>query len=158
MALSPTSSRPSGGSTYTPPTKRGNFDSGGVVTIANSGTNYLPWHDASYPGGPVVDLTAPSTPVVLASGIYTVSVFVLGHDLTANGFLGAVLIMDDNGDGIITRSQSRLSTAAQNLPQAFVSGTYYIPVDGTIRVRAENYDGVAARDFELYGATIQRLT
>jgi hypothetical protein len=155
MAVVPASSH--GGGSAAPVT-RGTFAADVPSTIANGATAYLSWDDVSSGGGPVVDLSSNTTPVVLAAGVYAVAVGVEAEAMTAGGCFTIQLKLDASGEGIVLVTDSRTATAAEPVVFAAIAGTYYIPDAGEIRVRVQNRDGAATRDFGIQTATIQRIS
>jgi len=140
-----------------PPTARGNF-SGNNVNIADNAVAPLSWSDLSYPGGPVLDLTDPTLPVVLATGIYAVSVGVQGATLTAGGLFELTLRLYADGDDSDVNADSRPASAAQSSPTCFIANTYLIPAGGQIRLDCRSRDGASSRNFAIFQASVQRIT
>jgi hypothetical protein len=153
MALSPTSSRPSGGST--PVTAREQCW-GNAVSIANGGIAAITWDHTLGPNT-LLDRTDPAAPVVVAAGVYTVGVVVEpGADLTAGGTYAIVLGLDIGGD--IANFWGWSTGQLSDVRNVTVNGTWYLPAGAELRINCRNHDGAATRSFVLDAAYVQRIS
>jgi hypothetical protein len=159
MALSPTGSRASGGSSYTPPTARQGFGTSTGVSIANGGNARLAWDGQSYGPNVLLDRTDPTIPVITTAGIYAVlAVVVPGENMTAGGSFQVSLGLDTDDTDASAFIESPAATAGALTPNVSIGLTWYMPAEATIRLNVRNHDGVAERLFEVASAQVQRIT
>jgi len=136
-------------------TTRESLNTGGTVLIANAGQARMPWAHAA--DSVLVDLTDPTAPAVIASGVYACSVIVFPADpMTAGGFWNLDFELDFFG-AAQNVNQDAPATAADVQPPLPLSLTYYIPAGGQIVAAVTNNDGVAAINFRGVAMYIQRL-
>jgi hypothetical protein len=157
MALSPTSSRSSGGSSYTAPITRALY-TGNAVTVANGANAYLTLNTKNS-GTALLNISVPDTPTVVTAGVYAVTVEFQPQDvLTTGGHYNAHLGLDAGGDNPDVQVDSPVSTAASNAPQVCIAVTYYLPAGSEIAVRLWNYDGTASVPYAIGAFVIQRIS
>lgn len=136
---------------------REQLDSGGTTNIADGVAADLPWSLSS--GDSLLDLTTPTDPVIITSGIYAVTVDVQGIALTTGGTFAVKLLLDGGGDNASVFASSPPSTTGFGVnPEVSIAMTYYIPAGGRLQVNVENRDGVSDRDFSMNNAIVQRIT
>jgi hypothetical protein len=128
------------------------------VSIANAGTALLDWSSVLGPDLTLVNVSAPTVPVIPTAGIYAVSVEASGTTLTPAGYFQLGLELDSDGLDASAQVDSRPASAARPTPLVTVTLVLYIPAAGTLRARVHSFDGASTRAFTLTEATVQRIT
>lgn len=131
--------------------------SGNPLTIANTATASLTW-DSLDQGVELLDRSSPAAPLVLADGLYVLSVQISPVALSAGGFatLAATLTNATLGveaDTTVAAAQVAAGIAgdtATTVPLALRAGD---PVAALVT----NGDGALARDFALFAAFLTKL-
>jgi len=139
-----------------PTTERELLTTPGSTNIGNGFNADLPW--AYLQGDVLLDLSTPTLPTVIEAGIYAVTLGVQGSALTVGGIYQVIFWMDQTGDSAMVVASSPPSVTADPDPEVTVAMTYYVPAGGILEVAVVNGDGVAARDFNLNSAVVQRIT
>jgi hypothetical protein len=129
---------------------------GAAVTVADDATDALTWDTLDF-GDDLLDRSDPAAPVVLASGIYAVTVETFVDTLTADGAYIARLGLASNEGWAFFQAASAPFSLANAAPAVVVSVTWYVAAGDGILARVTNLDGVAPRDFHLSVATVQQL-
>lgn len=82
---------------YTPPTNRQRIDH--AITIPDNETDVVSFLDGGSSGTPIFDLTSPTHPVVVAAGVYAITVSVAPNAESVSSDTGLALVnvvLDDN--------------------------------------------------------------
>lgn len=109
-------------------------------------------------GDDLLDLSAPTAPTVLATGVYAVAVTVAADEpFTVGISLPVQLELDANGEDPIVYGLSPAADATNTNPQVLLAMTYYVPIGGAIKVSATNQD-VAARNIHIQSGVVQRIS
>lgn len=128
---------------------------GNNVNVNNGAGALLTW-DTKGAGVELLDRSTLNAPTIITAGVYAVAVTARGLTMTATGGYLLVLELDANGADA-TAEDSALASAAYPSPETFAALVYYLPAGALVAVSVLNNDGVAARDFVLTNAVIQRL-
>lgn len=128
--------------------------SGNFLNIANFASVDLPWNSHDF-GATLLNRATPDTPRVITPGVYAVSVTVLGSNLTVGGAFGVRLFV---GLNTLARAQSPPATGLNDTPVVSVSLTAFVAANAPITVTVSNQDSALARNFQLGGASVQKLT
>lgn len=127
--------------------------SGNFLNIANFASVDLPWNSHDF-GATLLNRATPDTPRVITSGVYAVSVTVLGSNLTVGGAFGVTLILGTTQ----ARAQSPPATGLNDTPVVSMSLTAFVAANAPLTVTVTNLDSALARNFKLGGASVQKLT
>lgn len=144
------------GATYSPPTGR-SLISGNDVTINDTQVLALTW-DSLDSGSALLNRTSLGAPTVVTAGIYAFTIVIRTSFITAGAFYIATLELDSNGDDATLDVPSPPATAVDTGPKISLAATYYMPAGAIILLKVNNRDGVAARDFSIQAAVVQRIT
>jgi hypothetical protein len=132
---------------------------GVAVTIAGGDGGILDWSSAAVVGTALLDVTDPTTPLVVEGGVYAISVQVIpADDLTIGANYRLRVDLDNNGEDGLAIADSSPATADQRRPRLVVSLTYYVPAGGVLQAVLTNMDGVVSHGFLIALAIIQRLS
>lgn len=132
---------------------------GNILTeIANGAEAYLPLDDIG-DGTPLLDLTDPAAPAVLADGYYAATAIVRSSGpLTDGGVYEATLHLDPEDKDAISHFTSAPPGEAGLDSFLSPSCTFFIPAGGLITLNIFNADGVAAREFSWDELILVKLT
>lgn len=141
--------------TYVPPQ---GFEQirGNAATINNGSDGALPWNTV-LGGDPLVDISNPLQPTIVAAGVYAIGVTLKVASMTVGGWFRGALTLDLTGNGLSIISDSPPTTATDD-PILGLSLTGFIPAGGRLNVEASNFDGAAGRDFHIDQAVVQRIS
>jgi hypothetical protein len=150
---------PAASSAYTPPTARQGIGSSSSVSIGNGGSDLLAWDGTSFGPDTLLDRTTTTVPSVLTAGIYAVTVLVApGEDMTVGGNYQTQLELDSDSTDATATQDSAPANANALRPDVTLAMVWYIPANGTLRLRVRNHDGAAARGFGFGNIQIQKIT
>jgi hypothetical protein len=150
MALNPTTSR--GSSSAQPHTQEFLHNAPGE-SIANGDFSALVWTKDT--GDTLLNLTVPTLPTIITSGIYAFNSQVYASTFTVGGYFQAQLDLDLDGADWAPVVTSALATAAA-YPVVALPVTMYLTAGMKVRILVSNFDGVAARDFS-QATLVQRI-
>lgn len=127
-----------------------------TTPVGDGSSAYMSWEHVS--GSSLLDLSAPTDPVILTSGIYAVSVTVFPSDaMTVGGAFAVVLLFDGGSIAAASEGSGRVAIPGEQFV-ASVSLTHYIPAGKTIRAQVGNNDGASTIEFGISRAHLQRIT
>jgi hypothetical protein len=131
--------------------------SGASKSIADGAQDLLPWSFFD-DGDAVLDISNTVSPVVVASGVYAVTVCVRTLAMTSGGTYRFSLVLDTTGFAPSVEGDAPPASAAQTTPDVTLAMTKYIPAGSGIATLVENLDGAAARFFAIQRAVCQRIS
>lgn len=140
-------------------TQRASYGSGDNATIATGAPGNVPWGDLGS-GEPLLDLSSPTAPTVVAGGIYSVTVVVAGAITTEGGYFHTILHLDRDNEDAVCEMDSRLQNGTLPFPNACIvslNSTYYLPAGGVVGVQVINEDGAEDCIFYIQEAILQLL-
>lgn len=118
-------------------------------------------HGGTVHADPLLDLTDPANPVVVAAGIYVVSAeFKFGNDRQAGKSYYCEIDMDANADDANVATNQSLDPVNSSLGatdiQAALSITYYVPAGGVINAAVQHNRTSDATHFD-FSVWLQRI-
>ena len=148
-----------GGGGALPVTARAQYSTTTPRSVSNGASTDLDW-DLVDATTPLLDVTDPQVPLVVADGLYAITATVLPtDDMTVGGYFE----VDINGYDTLQLNpeviqDSRAATAAAPRPKAAVSLTYWLRAGDPLYMTVINYDGSATRHFVIDFAFVQKLS
>lgn len=131
--------------------------SGNAVTIPASSNSLLTF-DNALSGDTLVDLTDPSNPAIIDTGVYVVALYVSPDaPMTAGDAFQAILALDAAGENAQIAGANTAGTVT-TFPYQPLTLAYYIPAGGTITANVFNLSAVTTYDFSIPGCVIQRIS
>lgn len=124
------------------------------TSLNNGAFGAVSW-GAKASGDDLLDLTDPTAPVVIESGVYAISTTVHPDTgtMTAGGRLDAALILDSNGEGAGADVAGSLYAPAGSIGLSMVR---YLPAGAVCVIQGVNLDGVQAIVFQTR-TSVQRI-
>jgi hypothetical protein len=129
------------------------------VLVPNDGSPTLMSWGASSGPDLLFDLTDPTQPVALESGVYAITVNADAVDaLSADVVFILGLDVDIEGDTAEVAVISAAATSFVSRPRAALSMTYYVPAGHSVRVFVTNIDPGGDKNFKIEDVVVQRLS
>lgn len=123
------------------------------TTVANNAQVTLEWGTGS--GDSLLNVTAPTLPTIITTGIYAFSLTINSGDFTTGGYFVGTLEVDPDGTDVYMRGVSNKSTADAG-PSVPLTVIWYATAGMQVKVQVLNVDGVASRDFN-FACYVQRV-
>jgi hypothetical protein len=114
----------------------------------------LTWGTSSGPDT-LLDLTTPTLPTIITSGIYAFTLALRASGVTLGGYFLVDVELDVAGEDYGYEIASNVATAADT-STALASAVMYLAATMQVKVAVTNRDGASARDFTLF-SLVQRV-